>query len=71
MADVNLTYEFRELLRNCYFHPSREYQSMAVKLHARMAMNFLWQISEIAIGNFRFSQDKTESGRLPTKLEEK
>ncbi len=56
MADMNLTYEFRELLRNCYFHPSREYPSMAVKLRARMAMSFLWQTSEIAIGNFRFSQ---------------
>ncbi len=56
MADVNLTYEFRELLRNCYFHPSREYPSMAVKLRARMAMSFLWQTSEIAIGNFRFIQ---------------
>lgn len=48
--------DFKTLMNDCYFHPSRQYPSETVKLYARMAMTVLWQVSEIQFSCLKFSQ---------------
>ena len=48
--------DFYDLMRNCYFHPSRKYPSDAVKFVASLAMIYLWEQSEIKADGKRFSQ---------------
>ncbi len=57
MSNIVTTYDFNQLLNDCYFHPEREYPNEMVKLRARMAMTLLWQASEIAVRNFKFKQE--------------
>ena len=47
---------FYDLMRNCYFHPSRKYPSDAVKFIALLAMIYLWEQGEIQVDGKRFSQ---------------
>lgn len=48
--------DFFDLMRNCYFHPSRKYPSDTVKFVASLAMIYLWEKSEIKADGKRFSQ---------------
>lgn len=56
MPEVKNDYDFKMLLDSCYFHPSREYPSDAVKNRARMALTVLWQVSEIEFSCLKFNQ---------------
>lgn len=46
--------DFYDLMRNCYFHPSRKYPSDAVKFIAELAMIYLWELGEIQVDGMRF-----------------
>ena len=41
--------QFKELLEECYFHPSRKYASDEIKFIARNAMQLLWDMDGIAV----------------------
>ncbi len=56
LDQFNCDYDFKNLLDDCYFHPSRKYPSESVKLQARMAMTMLWQTSTIEFSCFKFYQ---------------
>ena len=47
---------FKELLDECYFHPSREYASEEIKFIARNAMLLLWDIDGIVVHGIYFSK---------------
>ena len=41
--------QFKELLDECYFHPSRKYASDEIKFIARNAMQLLWDMDGIVV----------------------
>ena len=47
---------FKELLDECYFHPSRKYASEEIKFIARNAMQLLWNMDEIVVHGICFSK---------------
>ena len=47
---------FKELLDECYFHPSRKYASEEIKFIARNAMLLLWDMDGIVVHGVRFSK---------------
>ena len=48
--------QFKELLDECYFHPSRKYASDEIKFIARNAMQLLWGMDGIAVHEIYFSK---------------
>ena len=48
--------QFKELLDECYFHPSRKYASDEIKFIARSAMQLLWDMDGIAVHGICFSK---------------
>ena len=48
--------QFKELLDECYFHPSRKYASEEIKFIARNAMLLLWDMDGISIQGVHFSK---------------
>ena len=48
--------QFKELLDECYFHPSRKYASEEIKFIARNAMLLLWDIDGISVQGAHFSK---------------
>ena len=48
--------QFKELLDECYFHPSRKYASDEIKFIARNAMLLLWDMDEISVQGIHFSK---------------
>ena len=47
---------FKELLDECYFHPSRKYASEEIKFIARNAMLLLWDMDGISVQGIHFSK---------------
>ena len=47
---------FKELLDECYFHPSRNYASEEIKFIARNAMLLLWDMDGISVQGIHFSK---------------
>ena len=47
---------FKELLDECYFHPSRKYASAEIKFIARNAMLLLWDMDGISVQGVHFSK---------------
>ena len=47
---------FKELLDECYFHPSRKYASEEIKFIARNAMLLLWDMDGIVVHGIHFSK---------------
>lgn len=47
---------FKELLDECYFHPSRKYASEEIKFIARNAMLLLWDMDVIVVHGIHFSK---------------
>ena len=47
---------FKELLDECYFHPSRKYASEEIKFIARNAMLLLWNMDGISVQGIHFSK---------------
>ena len=47
---------FKELLDECYFHPSRNYASDEIKFIARNAMQLLWNMDGIVVHGIYFSK---------------
>ena len=47
---------FKELLDECYFHPSRKYASEEIKFIARNAMLLLWDMDGISVQGVHFSK---------------
>ena len=47
---------FKELLDECYFHPSRKYASEEIKFIARNAMQLLWDMDGISVQGIHFSK---------------
>ena len=45
---------FKELLDECYFHPSRKYASEEIKFIARNAMLLLWDMDGIVVHEIYF-----------------
>ena len=48
--------QFKELLDECYFHPSRKYASEEIKFIARNAMQLLWNMDGIVVHGICFSK---------------
>ena len=48
--------QFKELLDECYFHPSRKYESDEIKFIARSAMQLLWDMDGIVVHGIYFSK---------------
>ena len=48
--------QFKELLVECYFHPSRKYASDEIKFIARNAMQLLWDMDGILVHEIYFSK---------------
>ena len=48
--------QFKELLDECYFHPSRKYESDEIKFIARSAMQLLWDMDGILVHGIYFSK---------------
>ena len=48
--------QFKELLDECYFHPSRKYESDEIKFIARSAMQLLWDMDGISVQGIHFSK---------------
>ena len=48
--------QFKELLDECCFHPSRNYASDEIKFIARNAMQLLWDMDGILIHEIYFSK---------------
>ena len=48
--------QFKELLDECYFHPSRKYASDEIKFIARNAMQLLWNMDGIVVHGICFSK---------------
>ena len=48
--------QFKELLDECYFHPSRNYASDEIKFIARNAMQLLWNMDGIVVHEIYFSK---------------
>ena len=48
--------QFKELLDECYFHPSRKYASEEIKFIARNAMLLLWDMHGISVQGIHFSK---------------
>ena len=48
--------QFKELLDECYFHPSRKYASDEIEFIARNAMQLLWDMDGIAVREIYFSK---------------
>ena len=48
--------QFKELLDECYFHPSRKYASEEIKFIARNAMLLLWDMDGISVQGIHFSK---------------
>ena len=48
--------QFKELLYECYFHPSRKYASEEIKFIARNAMLLLWDMDGISVQGVHFSK---------------
>ena len=48
--------QFKELLDECYFHPSRKYASDEIKFIARNAMQLLWDMEGIVVHGIYFSK---------------
>ena len=48
--------QFKELLDECYFHPSRKYASEEIKFIARNAMLLLWDMDGISVQGVHFSK---------------
>ena len=48
--------QFKELLDECYFHPSRKYASDEIKFIARNAMQLLWDMDGIVVHGIHFSK---------------
>ena len=48
--------QFKELLDECYFHPSRKYASDEIKFIARNAMQLLWDMDGIVVHEIYFSK---------------
>ena len=48
--------QFKELLDECYFHPSRKYASDEIKFIARNAMQLLWNMDGISVQGVHFSK---------------
>ena len=48
--------QFKELLDECYFHPSRKYASEEIKFIARNAMQLLWDMDGIVVHGIYFSK---------------
>ena len=47
---------FKQLLDECYFHPSRNYESDEIKFIARNAMMLLWNMEGIVVNGIYFSE---------------
>ena len=47
---------FKELLDECYFHPSRKYASDEIKFIARNAKLLLWDMDGISVQGIHFSK---------------
>ena len=50
--------QFKELLDECYFHPSRKYASEEIKFIARNAMLLLWDMDGIVVHGIHFSKSE-------------
>ena len=48
--------QFKELIDECYFHPSRNYASDEIKFIARNAMQLLWNMDGIVVHGIYFSK---------------
>ena len=48
--------QFKELLDECYFHPSRNYASDEIKFIACNAMQLLWNMDGIVVHGIYFSK---------------
>ena len=48
--------QFKQLLDECHFHPSRKYASDEIKFIARNAMQLLWDMDGIAVHEIYFSK---------------
>ena len=48
--------QFKELLDECYFHPSRKYASEEIKFIACNAMQLLWNMDGIVVHGICFSK---------------
>ena len=48
--------QFKQLLDECYFHPSRKYASDEIKFIARNAMQLLWDMDGIVVHEIYFSK---------------
>ena len=48
--------QFKELIDECYFHPSRKYASDEIEFIARNAMQLLWDMDGIAVHEIYFSK---------------
>ena len=48
--------QFKELLDECYFHPSRKYASEEIKFIACNAMQLLWNMDGIVVHEIYFSK---------------
>ena len=48
--------QFKQLLDECYFHPSRKYASDKIKFIARNAMQLLWDMDGILVHGICFSK---------------
>ena len=54
---MKMEYKFKKILRDYYFHPSRNYvfKSSKIKFTARCAMYVLWNKNNISFGGKEFS----------------
>ena len=50
--------QFKQLLDECYFHPSRKYASEEIKFIARNAMLLLWDMDGISVQGVHFSKSE-------------
>ena len=48
--------QFKELLDECHFHPSRKYASEEIKFIAHNAMLLLWDMDGISVQGIHFSK---------------
>ena len=55
--NMKMEYKFKKILKDYYFHPSRNYmfKSSKIKFTARCAMYVLWNKNSISFGGKEFS----------------
>lgn len=64
--DMKMEYKFKKILRDYYFHPSRNYvfKSSKIKFTARCAMYVLWNKNNVSFAGKEFSNAKIRNLNL-------